>query len=421
MRKFFIIVFLLIFILSSCNKSVIKNYIKNIDTSQLVYFYADKSIKEKINYEFVKVLELPKDVRFVKPYNSLIILEAEDTLADYLKNLAFVKINQTKDFIILDNTLSGVDIKTFFRNYSSTLKLPNKLFVNDLQKAKSFANKISLFPKKCEGTPCSPNEKYKKLLDRYSRIIMSGKAYGIYYYETKEHNYILPSEKDIYENFRACNIIRLSDGLVILPSFIFDKSMIDTLNLILEDTLIKRVYSNNYIIKNFLPEDKHRSWLPRKYKNGKKNNSFYKEMTVVDNYLDRYLALVVYFYNINDTSFPSISQLQKYLGDQKFIYFPQGIIIKSRFAHIPYIIDTIINKFKQDTMSEKIFTNRVYVLRSLLERKGVENTRIGWSPKKCTYIDTTCKPIMSFRYKMYQYKLLLESRKALWVYFKKKL
>ncbi len=419
--KPFLALLFLMAIFAGCKKdSRIVSYIKILDTSQVDVVYTDRTDVLNKKLKAFDIKHIPGGLAFVKPYNTVLVL-LDTTLSqnDIQEYFPFAKVVRYKKSLIVDNSLSGMDIESFLKEYSGRLELPSRIFTNKPGKIMGMKlnKKVERFSRKCYGSPCKPYKGYKSRLREERKQVELGYALGIYFFDTDTSVY--PSIKEIKNQFRVCNIIRLSDGFVLMPVFYFSHTMLDSLKSFLSsDTDIIRVYANRYFIKTSLPKSVSFSWIPMKKVKGAKNKRYDKLMKNMNLLLERDKVIVFYFYNNVGDVFPTQEELQKYLGNQIFYSFPQGLIIRSRFYKTPPIVDSLVSILRSDSLISRIYTNKVYLLKAFLEKDSIKNISIIWEPRTCIVKDTMCYPLKDFNSRMYRYKLDVEARRALWIHFK---
>ncbi len=416
--KISLIGLILILILGGCQDTTkVKSYIKRLNSAQVNTIYTNdlKDYAKKLRHYDVKAV--PADLSLIEPYNTVLVLKDTAISRDRIQKLyPFAKTVNYKSTTIIDNTLSGLDMMTFMQKYATKLNLPQLVYTNKVDALRKYVKKVALLPKKCAGNPCKPNANYQRQMSSINSRIEAGLAFGVYFFDTDTSVY--SSADEIIKSFPSCNIVGLRDGYIILPVFTFSSAMLDTMRSILSsDTNAIIIYTDKYFMKNYIPKGKRRSWLPRKYIKTKKNIAYVRQMNGVNKNLERDQGIVVYFYNRFDTIFPSVQDLHRFFSNHIFYYFPQGILVRSRYYKMPSIIDSVINRIKRDPLVKRIYTNKVYFLKSFLKRYDI-NISIIWEPHVCVLKDTICYPKKDFNSRMYHYKLDVDARRALWVHFK---
>ncbi len=417
-KTLFILLLVLIFLAGCKENTQLVSYIKHLNKDQIDVFYTNDIFPLQKKLSDFNMQALPQDLTFVKPYNTVVLLW--DTLVDSRKIdslFPFAQVKSYKKAIIIDNSFSDVDIEGFFKDYARRVKLPQLVFTNGEKTLKKIAPgyDIKSIAVKCKGDPCRPNSGFKQSIRSQSIQVNEGKAFVVYYFDTDTSKY--PGIDEIKKYFSTSNIIKLKDGFIILPVFFFSTAMLDSLKGILRtDTNITRVLTNRTFIKKFLPQDKRVLWLPQK-RQGKEQ--FTKSMNNIKGLFDRDRAVILYFYPSDEKNniFPSQEDLQKFFGSHIFYEFPQGVLIRSKYYKIPAIVDSLKARLRSDSLVYRVYTNKVYLLKSFLEGDTSIKVSVVWEPHKCTLKDTICYPTKDFYTRMFRYKLDVEARKAMWLHF----
>ncbi len=418
MKKVFWFLFLVLLMSSCTGRKKVVDYIKDHDTNFVRTVYTNDT-RRLDGLDGYNVQQTPEDLRFIAPYNNIIVLF--DTIPDTTalrKDFPFARFVAEKKAFIIDNSLEDDSIISFLQYHKSFFRQVGlrRFYATHRQRVNLLKKDFSIdgFVIKWFGKG-RLNPKYRGILNTIVRNTLSGKAFVVYFEDTD--TLIHPAISEVKAKFVKGNILRLKDGYIIMPVFAFRHDAIDSLNSFLEKhPEIRIVYTDiPEVLRNKLKQKKTVRKLPVRYlSSGEKNIKLLRQLLSIKWNIDRNNGVI--FQHRLDSLYPSLREYKKYFFIHHIKLFPSGLLIYSRYIDTPSVVKELNKKILNDSGTVKrIYTNKVYMLKKYLDT--TYPIGIVWEPRKCELKDTVCFPKKDFMQRMLNYKLDVEENRAYWVHF----